>query len=374
MSAAASRIRTISVSGNDLAVRVSTDEDPAEDSPVLLPSLGEYPVYDDFSYDYMIADEIRTEAYRTALRALAPGKVVLDIGTGQDAIWAVTAANAGATRVYAIEVIPDTAEKARQSVEAAGLTDKITILEGLSTRITLPERVDVLVSEIIGAIGGSEGAESVLDDARRRFLKPGGASIPHRCVTTVAAVDTSTVLPAGNLAFSPLFLQDLERIFASVGNPFDLRLCLLGLEQAEFLSPQAEVEELRFTSPMPGDGVDDVDLPVTKAGRIHGLALGMRLWITREDDQPIDSLAQQTSWCPVYAPLSMDGIAVERGDRVVLKIRRSLSDDGVHPDYEITGRILRAGMSTVDIVWRSPHHGTAFRDSAPYRLLFPDPA
>ncbi|WP_409490957.1 SAM-dependent methyltransferase [Amycolatopsis sp. cmx-11-12] len=370
---AASHIRTISVSGNDLAVRVSTDEDPAEDSPILLPSLGEYPVYDDFSYDYMIADELRTEAYRAALHALAPGKVVLDIGTGQDAIWAVTAANAGATRVYAIEVIPDIAEKARQSVEAAGLTDKVTILEGLSTRITLPERVDVLVSEIIGAIGGSEGAESVLDDARRRFLKPGGASIPHRCVTTVAAVDTSTVLPAGDLAFSPLFLRDLEQIFASVGNPFDLRLCLLGLEQAEFLTSQAEVEELRFTSPMPGRGVDDVDLLVTKAGRIHGLALGMRLWITREEDQPIDSLAQQTSWCPVYVPLSMDGIAVERGDRIALEIRRSLSDDGVHPDYEITGRILRASMSTVDIVWRSPHHGTTFRGSAAYRSLFPDP-
>ncbi|MFE0021188.1 50S ribosomal protein L11 methyltransferase [Amycolatopsis sp. NPDC059021] len=371
MPAAASRIRAISVAGDDLAVRVSTDEDPAEDAPILLPSLGEYPVYGDFSYEYMIADKLRTDAYRAAVRALAPGKVVLDIGTGQDALWAVTAANAGAARVYAIEVIPEAADQARRTVEAAGLAGKITILDGLSAEIELPERVDVLVSEIIGAIGGSEGAEYVLDDARRRFLKPGGDSIPHRCVTTVAAVDTSTVLPDGELAFSPLFLPDLEQIFASVGHPFDLRLCLLGLDQAEFLSPRAEVEELRFTAPMAGNGTDRVELPVTKAGRLHGLALGIRLWITGEEDQPIDSLAQQTSWCPIYVPLSLEGIAVARGDRITLELRRSLSDDGVHPDYELTGRILRAGRSTVDISWHSPHHGTTFRGSAPYRLLFP---
>ncbi|MFB9904435.1 50S ribosomal protein L11 methyltransferase [Allokutzneria oryzae] len=364
-------MQKISVGGVGVPVRVSTDTRFSADSPVLLPSIGEYPVYDPQAYEFMIADKLRTDAYREAVRALAPGKVVLDIGTGQDAIWAVTAALAGASRVYAIEVIPEAARKAREAVARAGVADRVTVLEGLSTRIELPERVDLLVSEIIGTIGGSEGAEHVLDDARERFLKPGGDSIPHRCVTTVAAVDLRSLVPNGELAFSPLVVPYLEEVFASVGNPFDLRLCLIGLGHAQFLSTQAEVEDLRFNDPLPGDGIDRVRLRVTRAGKLHGLALGIRLWIADESAEPIDSIVQWTNWSPVYVPLSREGVDVVQGDEVVLELKRSLSDDGVHPDYQLTGEVLRNGLSSVDISWNSPHHGKEFRAADVYRSLFP---
>ncbi|MCP3804686.1 50S ribosomal protein L11 methyltransferase [Allokutzneria sp. A3M-2-11 16] len=338
--------------------------------PLLMPSVGEYPIYDPQAYEFMIADKLRTDAYREAVRALAPGRVVLDIGTGQDAIWAVTAAKAGASRVYAIEVLRDAAKLAREAVDRAGVADRVTILEGLSTEIELPEQVDLLVSEIIGTIGGSEGAEAVLDDARRRFLKPGGHSIPHRCVTTVAAVDLGRLMP--DLAFAPIMAPYVEQVFASVGRPFDLRLCLMGLGRQQLMSTQAEVEDLRFEELRPGSGVDRAELRVTRAGRMHGLGLGIRLWIT-EEGTAIDSIAQWTNWAPVFVPVSESGLELAEGDVVSLEFTRKLSADGVHPDYGISGVVRRGDAVLADISWESPHGGGGFRENPVHRSLFPLP-
>ncbi|EXU62907.1 hypothetical protein Z951_38860 [Streptomyces sp. PRh5] len=111
----------------------------------------EYPVYDDVAYEVMIKDERRMNRYVEAVRRYAPGRTVLDIGTGKDAVWAPAAARAGARHVWAVEVIPTSARIARETIEEAGFADRITVIEGLSTEIELPEPVDLCVSEIIGA-------------------------------------------------------------------------------------------------------------------------------------------------------------------------------------------------------------------------------
>ena len=74
--------------------------------------------------------------------------VVVDIGTGTG-ILAIAAARAGAQHVYAIES-GNIADVAQNLFEANGLADRITLIKGYSTKINLPERADVLVSEIIG--------------------------------------------------------------------------------------------------------------------------------------------------------------------------------------------------------------------------------
>jgi type I protein arginine methyltransferase len=49
----------------------------------------------------------------------------------------------------------------------------------------------------------------------------------------------------------------------------------------------------------------------------------------------------------------------------------TLSDDDVHPDYALRGRVVRRGLPSVDVAWMSPHHGQVFRDSEVHRKLFP---
>jgi SAM-dependent methyltransferase len=107
---------------------------------------------------------------------VGPEDVVVDIGTGTG-ILAAGAAQAGARHVYGIEATP-IADYARQVFAANALGSRVTLLEGWSTRVTLPERADVAVGEILGSEALEERLLPVVLDARRRLLKPGGRLIP----------------------------------------------------------------------------------------------------------------------------------------------------------------------------------------------------
>ncbi|MEK8173549.1 hypothetical protein NKH77_45405 [Streptomyces sp. M19] len=49
-----------------------------------------------------------------------------------------------------------------------------------------------------------------------------------------------------------------------------------------------------------------------------------------------------------------------------------MSDDGVHPDYALAGRLRRDIGPAVPLRWRSAHHQDSFRASPFYRSLFPE--
>jgi protein arginine N-methyltransferase 1 len=125
----------------------------------------------------MLNDRARTSAYLHALRdVVRPGDVVLDVGTGTG-VLAIAAAQAGARHVYAIEST-SIGRAAAALFEANGLADRITLVEGHSTRISLPTRADVLVSEIIGSDPLGEHALEVMFDAVQRLLTPDARIIP----------------------------------------------------------------------------------------------------------------------------------------------------------------------------------------------------
>lgn len=125
----------------------------------------------------MLEDRARTSAFLAALEeVVAPDDIVVDIGTGTG-VLAVGAARAGARHVYAVEATP-LARHAREIVRANGLEGTVTVLEGWSTRITLPERAGVAVAEILGSDALEERALPVLLDARKRLLAPGARLIP----------------------------------------------------------------------------------------------------------------------------------------------------------------------------------------------------
>ena len=127
----------------------------------------------------MLGDRRRTESYLAAVRAVVrPGDVVVDLGTGTG-LLATAAAQAGASRVYAIEATGIGAA-AEAVFRANGYGDRITLISGTSTDIELPERADVLVSELIGNDILSEGIVRYVADARRRLLKPGARLVPSR--------------------------------------------------------------------------------------------------------------------------------------------------------------------------------------------------
>jgi SAM-dependent methyltransferase len=129
-----------------------------------------------------------------------PGSAVLDLGAGTG-VWAVAAARLGARRVVAVEreavLIPVIEALAREN----GVADRVEAVLGDARRVRLPSVFDVVVSEMVGNEAFEEGLRPVLERARRRFLRPGGALVPE-WVALVAA----PVRPPAALGLTPRLL------------------------------------------------------------------------------------------------------------------------------------------------------------------------
>ena len=144
-------------------------------------------MYGIYEYGGMMADERRLEAYRAAIRArVTPASVVLDLGAGPG-IMTLFACQAGARKVYAVE--PSAViQVAREVVAVNGYADRVECIQAWSTRIDLPEKVDVIVSDIRGVLPLHRDSLRTIIDARDRFLKPGGCLIPEKDVVWAAIV------------------------------------------------------------------------------------------------------------------------------------------------------------------------------------------
>lgn len=145
-------------------------------------------MYSIADYGAMIADGVRTGAFVRALgQAVKPGSVVIDIGTGTG-IFALLACRFGARRVYAIEP-NDAIQVAREIAMANGYADRIEFVQAMSTAVSLPERADVIISDIGGILPWFQKHIPSIADARRRFLAPGGLLIPQRDTAWAAVVE-----------------------------------------------------------------------------------------------------------------------------------------------------------------------------------------
>ncbi|HEX9938624.1 MAG TPA: amino acid adenylation domain-containing protein, partial [Longimicrobium sp.] len=335
----------------------------------LWPSIGEYFVYDDLIYHGLTHDTGRNERYLRALRRHAPGKVVLDVGTGADAILARLAVEAGARHVYAVELLERSYLSARERVRGLGLEDRITVIHGDARTVELPEPAEVCVSEIVEAIAGGEGAAVILNQARR-LLAPGAVMIPGWARTRVAAVTLPDEL-RHQPGFSPTAAHYVRGIFEEVGHPFDLRLCIRNFPADHVLSTAGTYEELDFgAGPVEGEYVRREELAVERAGRMDGLLLWLRMELAEGEE--LDILEEETAWFPVYFPLFEPGIEVAAGDRLRLECWAQIPE-GVAPDYGARGVLVRGrGGEEVPFEFVSYHHRQVFRASPFYRRLFTD--
>ena len=147
-------------------------------------------MYSVADYGKMIADGCRMRAYSGALkRAITSDSCVLDIGAGTG-ILSLLACQYGARKVYAVE--PSSAiVVADEAARANGFGDRIECIQALSTDITLPDKADLIVSDLRGVLPLFKQHIPSIVDARRRLLAPGGKLIPKRDVLWAAIVETA---------------------------------------------------------------------------------------------------------------------------------------------------------------------------------------
>ncbi|MCZ7421935.1 hypothetical protein O7605_20765 [Verrucosispora sp. WMMA2121] len=330
--------------------------------PVFFPSISEYPVIDEFAHAVRATDRIRTGAFRTALDQVARGRRVLEIDTSRDAIWARYAADRGASSVVAVTGGPPSRLAPRRHPGR----DRIARFDGQSTDLLLREPADVCVSTTIGAIAGSAGAAAILNDARSRLTRPGAAMIPVRACTMASAVCARDIAPGMRL--SPLAPPYLDELFRLRDTPFDARMCLSGVTYRHLVSSTGIVEDLDFASGTRTEGNEAVVLVVADDARIDGLLLWLRLW-TYPGAPPVDTLTRETTWIPVYVPIFAVPVEVAHGDIVEVDFSRTLSMDGIHPDYAALVTVRTARGAFTEAV-ELPYQPTGFRSTWFHRLLF----
>ncbi|WP_445627743.1 amino acid adenylation domain-containing protein [Nostoc sp. DSM 114167] len=343
-------------------------ENLSTDKVELWPSVAEYYVYDELLYYAMTNDHRRNDSYKVAINQLVKDKIVIEIGTGKDAILSRFCAEGGAKKIYAIERNGETCRKAIACIEKLGLAEKITVIHGDATKVNIPELADVCVSEIVGAIGGSEGAAVIINNARR-FLKPNGLMIPERSVTKIAAVTLpDEILHNPNFAETPAHYT--KEIFEQVGYPFDLRVCIKKFPQANVLSTVDVLEDLNFNEIISTEFSHEVKFEIQKKGRMDGFLVWLNLHTIAGEE--IDILEHEHCWLPVYFPVFEPGIEVKCGDVIQAVCSRTLCENNLNPDYAIKGRLLKKNGENINFEYISYHYVNNFRQRPFYRRLFAD--
>ncbi|MGW3151952.1 methyltransferase domain-containing protein [Streptomyces sp. NPDC001177] len=306
--------------------------------------------WDDGFHDLMLGDRLRMTAYRTAItEAVRPGATVLDLGTGTG-ILARWALEAGAARVYGIDLNEKILATAAERLAAAGFGDRFHPLPGISFDLDLPEPVDLVISEIMGNLADNENCAAILDDARRRFLRPGGAMLPRAVesyLVPVAAERAHAQLrdgapqDAGNRAG---FAELLRRRGAR--NPFDLYYDTVVPAAARLAAPRL----LRRYDFRDGAGHPaEYSVPLVHTVQRDGMFTGFQGYFVADlsdtvaldisgDDIGTDDPGARTtsdSWKHASLPVA-EPVAVRRGDRIAVTFSR-----GVPTGEESFGQVYR---------------------------------
>ena len=226
-------------------------------------------MYDLRGYGGMLSDEGRVTAFHQAIRAaVKPGDVVLELGTatGLMAFWA---AQAGARHVHAVEPDPAIA-LARQSAQDNGLAERITFHQTVSAHLTLPERAQVLIEDMRGAMPCYNTHLVDVIDARARLLTPDAVLINQRDTLYVTVVESQKQSAHVHTAWDgSLWGLDLSAAAKLAPNCFAKHRCT----PEEVLAEPRAWAEIHYPTVSSPHVRGVVELSVTRAATAHGLAL-----------------------------------------------------------------------------------------------------
>jgi protein arginine N-methyltransferase 1 len=260
-------------------------------------------------------DPARMDCFsRAVAETVRPGDVVADLGSGTG-ILGLMACRAGASRVYSVERTPMTS-LARRIASANGFSGRVIALQGLSTRVDVPEPVDVVLSDMIGHIGFLAGGAESLIDARMRWLKPGGRLMPAAVETWIAPVEQPEYYRQVDFWSTPIDGFDMSCVrqsAANTGYPNELN-------PEGFLAPAVAAVRCDYH-------VDDAEVArgasrfvVTRAGTMHGVGawfvaqLSPSVRMTNRPGAP-DRIQRRNAFLPLEQP-----VAVIAGDEVTIAL------------------------------------------------------
>src|SRR5437868_6089142 len=143
----------------------------------------------DFPYMCLI-DISRTNTFKKAIEeTVKQGDLVVDVGSGTG-ILAFFAANAGAAKVYAVEIDHLMAESLRTCVKLNNLQAKVEVIEANALQVELPQNVNVVIAELIETGLLDEMQVQVINSLRERgIIGPATKVMPSAYETFVRLLE-----------------------------------------------------------------------------------------------------------------------------------------------------------------------------------------
>lgn len=223
----------------------------------------------------------------------------------------------------------------------------------LFSAAALPERVHVLLHEIIGEISGYEGVVAAVHDARRHMLsaptyESSGNDAPPAAALSVPARASSLLSPC---EFPP------SEYFASLAHPMlaapgatALKMPGLPLSSIRLSEPQT-FEDLRFEKAAP-EPLQQYELHFVaeRDGWLRGACvhIELRMLDSIKSEPDVSSAVAPSHWPNVLLLLESE-VHVEHGQKIIIRTHAELA--GKQPRYEFhffleeTSPLLDANMT-----------------------------
>lgn len=291
----------------------------------------------------------RNARYRQAIAdTLNPGDRVADLGCGVG-VLGLFCLESGASKVWGIDS-SDAIHLARDVMAKAGFAEQYECIAGSTFRTSLPEQVDLIICDHVGFFGFDYGIIALMRDARRRFLKPGGAMIPQALNLMIAGVSSDDCLvkaAAWTQDAVPDQYRWLDELSRNVrySYPFSAE---------ELIAPPVTLGHVDFADDEPGLYRFDAVLVATRAGRFDGIAGWFDCQLAgdvRMTNNPLapDSIRRSQAFLP-----AQNSFAVEAGDEIGVSLRFRADDTLIAWSIQPPGGARRQQLSTFNSTVLTP--------------------
>lgn len=282
----------------------------------------------------MLNDSNRTTPFINAIeRTVKPGDIVVDLGTGTG-VLAAAAARSGAALVHAIERSP-IADAAELLFESNGLSDRVLLHRKTSSDAVLPEKGDVLISELIGNEPLSERVLEYVLDARHRLLKADARLVPRsmeimgQCLALPdGLVDAHQFTPENTARWSRAYGFDFSPLQTlRTQQPLHVTVSPRTLNRCRPIGERVTILSIDFSSYTSTTITAGAELPVSSDGSVDAVHVSFRLHL--DDEAVIENGCGQpgdeSSWASrIWLPANP--VVLSAGDTLPVTYRHSPID------------------------------------------------
>jgi predicted RNA methylase len=137
----------------------------------------------------LLGQRSRLNKFKQAIHEVVKsGNYVVDVGTGSG-VLAIIAAKAGAGRVTAIDVNPESLQYAKKAAELNRVDQVIEFVECDFSEFVPEEKADVVICEMLSSMMLVEQQITASFHATRKILKSGGVILPQEAKVYIVPVE-----------------------------------------------------------------------------------------------------------------------------------------------------------------------------------------